>query len=85
MEILVRLRTAVPEDFDVCWYCGLFMRQTKEWDTGKALRRVKLWNDGTRQADFCPSCTRLSPKSRARLALFFRLSGRKNDRMETKD
>jgi hypothetical protein len=57
MEIWVRLRTSVPDNLNICWYCGLYLPWTNEGDIGKSLRQIKLWDGETMRAHFCPACT----------------------------
>lgn len=87
MEILVRLSKSVPEDQNICWYCGLYLPWTDEWNIGRPIRVVKLWEDASAnrlRAYFCPTCTKLKMKSWARVQQFFMLSWIKGNVRENK-
>ena len=82
MDILVRLRAAVPKGYEICWYCGLYKMSLFAADC--PVRVIKLRNSLATRARFCNDCFS-RPLSTPRVINFYRLSWLRGDKRERVD
>ena len=85
MEILVRISASVLEGQNICWYCGQYVRWSDEDAVERPTRQIKLWEGASKtsiRARFCPTCAKMTGKSRTRVQHFYQLSWVRGDARE---